>query len=360
MKVKWVRGQDSITYNRPNIWFSLGVRDSGKSSFLEHTAENYLEAGHAIFDLFGSRDGEGLAWLRSSHIKDKKVLLLRGDNVDVECCFPVKSADSVTLSDFETNDIIISSSPLYQTIDQEFNYAAHLTDLLYKRMHYKRLVFAVVREASNLYYSRLKISDNQTFAKAEMTYLLRESRHMGLGMGLDSLRFYSLDIDIRSLTDYLLLKSQGMQGLSKDLKWLYRYVDPRFMRHMKQQDFVILTSRGSIGYGFFPYPDWHKKEKENILDSVGIKTEYGEVLKEAQIKGSFKTVSDREHTEIVRLYIEEDMGFNKIADKLDRSSRTIKLHVDSHNVSVQRSGFCAACKRAGSSYFNRIVEKGMV
>jgi hypothetical protein len=40
-------------------------------------------------------------------------------------------------------------------------------------------------------------------------------------LALDSVRFFSIDIDIRTLADYLILKSQGMQGLSRDLKWLY-------------------------------------------------------------------------------------------------------------------------------------------
>jgi len=63
-------------------------------------------------------------------------------------------------------------------VDQEFLYAAKLTDLLYKRLHYKRLVHLIVREAANFYYSRLKVSDSQTFAKSQMIYLIREARHV--------------------------------------------------------------------------------------------------------------------------------------------------------------------------------------
>jgi len=43
---------------------------------------------------------------------------------------------------------------------------------------------------------------------------------MGFALGLDSIRYYAIDIDIRNLADYLILKSQGVQGLAADLQWL--------------------------------------------------------------------------------------------------------------------------------------------
>ena len=112
MRVLWSRGSDNITFTRPSTWFCLGLRGEAKSSFLEHVAINYLEKGAVVFDLFGSRDGESLGWLRSPYAKDKKILLVRGENVDVKGSFPVKSVDSLTLNDVESNDIIVSSSPL--------------------------------------------------------------------------------------------------------------------------------------------------------------------------------------------------------------------------------------------------------
>jgi len=353
MRVLWVRGADVVSFNRPSVWFCLGLRGSGKSSFLEHVAENNLAQGHTVFDLFSSRDGENLAWLRSPYAKDKKILLLKGANVDVDCSFPVKTADQLTLHDVENFDIIISASPLYLNIDQEFNYAAALTDLLYKRIHWRRLVYLIVREAANFYYSRLKVSENQLVAKSQMVYLIREGRHCGLSLGLDSIRFYAIDIDIRSLSDYLVLKSQGVYGLAADLRWLYAYFDAQVIRKMPQQNFIIVSRSGALGLGAFPYPQWHKREKEDILASVGVKVEYGEVLKEAVSRGTFKTVSDLEHAEILRLYIEERLGMHVIAEKLNRSTRTVNVHINEHDKAIERTGFCSACKRAGSKLQDR-------
>ncbi len=37
--------------------------------------------------------------------------------------------------------------------------------------------------------------------------MIRESRHMGVALGLDTLKFTSIDLDIRAVLDYLCLKS---------------------------------------------------------------------------------------------------------------------------------------------------------
>lgn len=355
MKVLWSRGNDKITFTRPSTWFIIGLRGAGKSSLLEHVATQYMAKNAVVFDLFGSRDGEALAWLRSPYAGDKQILLLRGDNVDVDASVPVKLADQVTLSDLEKYDIIISASPLYLNMDQEFFNAAKLTDLLYRRLHWNRLVYMIVREAANFYYSRLKVSDNQLFAKSQMIYLIREARHVGVALGLDSIRFYAIDIDIRNLSDYLILKAQGVQGLASDLQWLYSFFNATVVRDMKPQHFIIITRKGALGLGEFPYPSWHKREKENILASVGVKVEYGEPLQVARYRGTFKTVGDKEHAEIVRLYAEEGLGMKDIASKLQRSSRTPYEHIHSHNRAVARSGFCPSCKRIGSPYFDKSI-----
>ena len=356
MRVKWLRGNEHISFKRPNVWFGLGVRGSGKSSFLEHVGEEYLSRGATIFDLFSARDGENLAWLRSRYAKDKKILLVHGENVSLSSSFDSKNAGSLTLNDVRQYDIIISSSPLYSSPDQEFLNAAKITDLLYKRLHWKRIVFLIMREASNFYYSRLKITESQTVAKANMVYLIRESRHCGLSLALDSVRFFSIDIDIRTLADFLILKAQGMQGLSRDLKWLYSYVDPHLVRRMKPNQFILLTKKGGISYGVFPEVPWHKKEREDILKVLGIEREFTETIQEGLFKGKYQTVGDQEHSEIIRLYLEEELAMNKIATKTSRSVRTVQVHIEQHNRAVMSKGFCARCKRVISEYFNRVAE----
>jgi len=193
-----------------------------------------------------------------------------------------------------------------------------------------------------------------------MIYLIREARHMGVALGLDSIRYLGIDIDLRHVTDYLLLKSQGVQGLSRDLKWLYRYINAGLIRNMSPNRFIIVSKNGAIGYGIFDFPQWHKKEKENILKAVGVKIEYGEVLKESKSMGTFRTVSDLEHMEMIRLYIEENLGFVKIGEKTSRSSATAQRHVAIHNNFIKTVGFCVSCKRAKGQYYERLAERGQI
>lgn len=354
-QVTWVRSKDALDFNKASIWFSVGTRGSGKSSLLESIGESYLEHGHGVLDLFGSRDGEALGWLRSPWAKDKNILLLKGENVDVQCSYNVKLADGLTLDDFDKYDIIISASPLYLNIDQEFADAAKIEDTLYRRLHYKRLIYLCCREASNFYYSRLKVSDNQTYAKAQMIYLIRESRHMGVSLGLDTIRSYAIDIDIRNLSDYLLLKAQGVQGLSKDLRWLYRFVNPRALRHLAQNRFIVVTKTGAIGYGMFNEVSWHKQEKEDMLKEVGITVSYGVPTQESLNRGTFKTVSDKEHLRIIEAYDKENIGMSALGKKFNRSPRTINLHINGHNDEIARIGFCSSCKRMQSEYASKQV-----
>jgi hypothetical protein len=258
--------------------------------------------------------------------------------------------ESLTLNDLEKFDIIVSASPLHLSPDQEFSDAATLTNLLYRRLHYKRLIYMIAREASNLYYSRLKVSNNQLDAKAQMIYLIRESRHMGISLGLDSLRSYAIDIDIRSLTDYLFFKSQGVGGLSKDLKWLYKYIDPRLLRNMAPRRFIVLSRTGAIGYGVFPEVPWHKQEKEDILKSVGIEISYGEPVEQGKSRGARgSTIGDKEHSQIIEMYV-GGLSMNKISVQTKRSTKSIKDHIDNHNAALERAGFCASCRRVKSKY----------
>ena len=159
---------------------------------------------------------------------------------------------------------------------QEFIEVNHILDLLYQRLSWKRLVYAITREAANLFYSRLRVNKDQLQAKAEAVYLVRESRHMGLALGLDSLKYTSIDIDMRYLVDYQIIKAMGIVGLPDDLKFVYNYFKPTWIRNMPRGAFAILCRNGGIGIGSFKLITWHKQEGEHILNAVGVKVEYGE------------------------------------------------------------------------------------
>jgi hypothetical protein len=278
-------------------------------------------------------------------------LLVRGDNTDVVSNWDCKPASKVSLSDIEHYDITISSSPLYSDPDTEFLSVAFLTDLVYRRLSWNQIIYTIVREASNLYYSRLKVTRNQQLAKSQEIYLLRESRHMGLSMGMDTLKFTSIDLDVRSVCDYLLFKSLGLLGLPKDLDWLYGYFDPATLRSMKKPNFIIVSKNSSAGLGAFSEVPWHKQEKENILKELDIKVDHGEKIKEAEDKGTFLTVGDSEHGAIIEAYA-SGLSMDKVSKHTRRSAHTISEHVHKHDEAVERSGFCPICQRIKSQHAN--------
>lgn len=287
LNVAWVRGSGDIDTSRPNVFFALGMRGAGKSAFLELLASRYLDAGGKVIDLFGSKDGEGLAWLRSPYARNKQIVLLHGDLVEVKPKHESIPATHFRISDLARGDIFISASPLYLGMDEEFDAVNHIIDMLWKRHYWKQPIFVVMREAANLIYSRVKVRKNQVLAKAETLYMMRESRHCGLALGLDSIKHTSIDIDIRILTDYLIIKNTGMHGLPQDLWWVYRMFDPHALRKLRPREFVVLDRQGHLGLGTFGLPPWHKREAENILAATGLELKYyqpaaeGDQLREA-------------------------------------------------------------------------------
>ena len=349
MKIYWIKGNQPISFNRPHVWLVLGMRGAGKSAFLERLGEYHLQNGNCILDLFAARSGENLAWLRSPWREEKRILLLSAENAIVEppdSVF-VKPYAALSLEDFENFDIIINSCILYPNIDSEFHAVNRIIDKLWQRRKWNRLVFVICREAANLMYSRMKVAETQTLAKSFLAYWLRESRHSGCSLGVDSQRFMALDIDIRNLTDFLILKAQGALGLPRDMHFIYRYFKPEWLQHMQPNEFAVLSRQGCIGLGAFTCPEWHAREGEDVAGKVGLKVKFEERPEEGEYRGRFTTVGDEEHAEICRLY-SEGLSMHKIASQTGRSTKTILDHINRHDASVDKLGYCPACRRAKS------------
>lgn len=335
---------DKLNFHRPSSFLVYGVRGSGKSSLLETIGMEYLNRESHVLDLFGSRDGESLAWLRAPITQDKKVLLLHGPNSDVACSWDTKPVTKYSLSDIRNYDLIISSSPLYDSIDTEYGQINNVLDLCYKRFEWKKPSFILIREAANLLYSRMKISSDQAQAKNMMTYFCREARHTGWGLGIDTLKLTSIDVDIRILMDYFFIKTPGVAGIPSDLSFLYKIYDPLKLQRMPVQYFLLLTRMGSHGFGTFEYPDWHKEEGEAILKSLGIDVEHGERLEPSKPD---HRVGDLQHVTICNLRL-DGMSYRKIGDDQKISSGTAYNHVRDHNRDIDRQGACPRCSRAKS------------
>ena len=377
MDIIWVRGNQKIVTTRPHTDFVLSpIRGGGKSSLLEHRGQTYLENNQTVFDFFGSRDSEGLAWGRNPLIDgvgnangDKKMALVHSDNVTIDSSFNSIPMSRLNHSALDKYDVLVSASGLHKSLDDEYANVNVITDLLYDRgaRSWNKIVVGIVREASNLYYSRLRVSGNQTQAKAYMIYLIREARHMGLALALDTLKMTSIDIDIRVLVDNTYFKGQGYLGLPDDLKFIYRYFDPNWVRRMKAWEFIILTKEGNLGLGTFPEVLWHKQERENIMKELGITVIAHEGMVQSQVKGRGQSVSDEEHVLITEASAPamlrkkhavdvEKTPASKLAKQMGRSVNTIRSHWIMHDDAVATHGFCPLCRRAGGRLYKVVIK----
>jgi len=330
--------------NMPLTYTVLGGKNEGKSSLVEAIASNYPK----IIDLFGARDGEGLAWLRSP--LNDRVLLLKSPSVNVECNIAdVKNVTEFSLEDLERYRVIISCSFFYTNIHQEWYYIGKFIEKLWHRYYWKEPCCIVIREASNIIASRQTLGDTQREAIDQFTYFAREIRHSGFALAFDTLRWKGVEINVRALSDYLFLKAVGIQGVPPELKFVFRTFS-RFKDYltMKVNHFVVISRQGSIGAGKFELPYWHKREKENFRSIFDIRTTFEQMPYIPDLKQG--KVGDPEHLGIIKAYIETGIGQVKLAEKIGRSSRTINTHINYHNKMIQTIGECDKCARLNAKY----------
>src|SRR5271157_1410912 len=296
VKGKWIRFWEEMDYQKANCNLVQGTKESGKSALCEALATHYNEQDEKckIFDLFGSRDGEGLAWLRSPY-KDS-ALLVHGDSVKLNCEWDTVKISDLSFRHIEKHKVIITVAGFYSSLREEHQATATLTTLLYTRTHWTEIWTLVLRELANLIYSRVTIGEDQSKAKSFLIFFLREMRHNGFAFCADSIKFTSVDSDIRALADYTYFKACGKEGLPRELQYLYSIFEPYSIMRMPINQFIILSKKGTVGRGIYDCPPWHKKEKEDLFRIFDIVPESKEA---PDMETSRGRLSDSEHVKIV-------------------------------------------------------------
>lgn len=347
--IKWIRGSETINYKRPSTYLIMGGRGSGKSSMLETIGSRYCK----IIDLFGSKDAECLSWCKDTS-PFKKVLFIIGRNMKVVSHkYQTVYADEVTLRDFEENEVITTTYTFFNTTKEYFDALQKITTLLWdQRTYWTEPWFLLIREAANWIYARLQVVKDSDSAKADFIQMLREARHSGLAVGVDTIRWTNIDKEVRDISDYVFIKKVGSIGLPKDLRFIYRYVNPVSLMKLKPPNFVLLTSEGNLGIGKFEYPKWHKEECENIMAEIGIETE--RLCQAPAVKGN--TVGILEHSQIIDIY-KRNRSLRKTAAIASRDFATVVRHIDLHNDTIKEVGYCLECRTAKSELDKEILVK---
>jgi hypothetical protein len=351
IKIRWVRFQERVKFaTKPLTMLALGVKDSGKSCLLETLALRYCK----IFDLYGAGDLESVCWCKpeferiwfSIHGYKPRILFVTGDTKDVASKFETCHVSELSLKKFEEYDVITSVEQFFEREDEYFSAIAQIVNILWHRTYWKEIFCVIVREAANWLYARSKVVRDDKFAKSEFLKAMRTSRHAGLSLFADMLRWTSLDKEIRDLSDFTFIKCLGASGLPDDLHWLYGIFQPYCLMQMKARTFAVITSRGSVGMGVSDYPPWHKTEHENILQICGIeiKNRTEEVPKERT-----HTLGAFDHAQIVKVYF-ETKSMNQTAEKTNRSFKTVFNHIQKHNNDIRDLKECRECFNANTPF----------
>ena len=343
IRLVWARRREPLDFMKAMIYLILGKKGSGKSALLELLSLYYPK----IIDLFGSRDDEGLCYCRKNSPIDN-ILLIHGDNVDLDCSWDTTSVSKLTYKKILDYEVVIPSFSFFSGNAGRFVGINKLMTLFWERRKWKKPIFVGVREASSFIYSRVKQEGvNMKMAKADFIFWQREMRHFGYSLGIDTIRWTSIDKEMRDLADWLVIKKVGPQGIPDDLDFLYRYVDPMSMAGLPPDKFMLLTENASIAWGQADYPVFHKEEGVDLLEELGIQITHGEEIEESSIQ----RIGDEEHEKIIRLY-NDGKSMNAVTKLVHRSKERVHSHIHQHNKDVLENGVCDKCGRIRSDLAN--------
>lgn len=349
LQVKWVRGRDNLTFNHPKCSLTMGKRGSGKSNLLEVIGCGYHPK---IIDLMGSRDNENLVWCRPMSPVDD-ILLITGPNVDlVGSSWDVKRVDQLTLDDILSHEVTATADSFYSSQVSRFDGINRITELFWERLAWSQPVDVVIREASNYIYSRIVNQKlNIKEAKADFMVFQREMRHFGFSLDVDTVRWTSIDKEMRDLADLLFIKKVGAQGLPDDLKFMYKLFNPLSVARMSAERFIVLTDNASIGVGRSDLAPFHKPEGLDIMAEVGLRTAVGDepvILPANQVQPA-------QHSQMVEL-VDKGETFRETAKRAGVSSTdTVGRHLREHNEDIQTQGVCPRCQTVNSPLMATVV-----
>lgn len=355
-------------YGHARTEFAVGDKDAGKSAFLEAFGEGHLEHGNRLIDFWGSVDNESMAWGRSPWVKGRAVLVVHGPSVKLEndaskFDFDQKDANKLTPADYSGYDLILSSPKFFMDEDGTRDYTSmgrFVRRLLIHREGARPIIYCIIREASEVIYSRIKADERQDETKAQMLSLLGQARHIGIALGLDTQRAMNVDKAFRDLADHTVFKRPRGENVPEEKQFCYRYVDLQRMLRMEKNQFVVVDTTG-VGEGLNYMPEWHKREEDIILPQLGVVQTFIRAPVEGKERGDYKTIGDEDHAQMMRLLQEGDgkrarYSMNEVADAWGVSTATPSYHVNKlHNPAVLEHGLCVRCERVGGKFAREVV-----
>lgn len=335
-----IRGYFTWEWKAARRYLILGNANTGKSNCIETLAMHHDH----ILDIYGSKDNEGLCWIRKSSGLDD-ALLICGDNTDLKSSWPYKRASDVTIQDLDEYEIIIAAHSFFSSDKVKNRSLEIIAEKLDKRLEFKpgHIIFLAMRETNNILFSRLSRGVGEKEAKADLLEFIRELRHFGVSIGADMLQWTGTDRSFRDIADYMIFKNVGEKGLPPDKKYLYSFIEPSGFRRLKKDQAITLKSNGDIAAIIkIPLLPFHKEEGVDLIKELGIKIEHSEEI----IESSSQKIGDKDHLEIIKRYRELN-STHRVAGSFDppKSSSTISRHIHDHDAEIKTYGKCSRCNK---------------
>jgi hypothetical protein len=252
-----------------------GIRGGGKSALLFNIAAHWPK----VIGLYGALDDEVLALLRAHKYLGKweRALILGPEGVSVTSSWDYKYYGDLTFNDMQNYEVIVMPQRIHRFPKTFSMGCEYVSNFLLRRPKVSEYWFLCITEAANILWARQSLKNAKLEnAKSYLVWLLRQLRHVGIAVGLDSQYLLALDKEVRNISDYTFLKNLGAFSLPRDLEWVYRYVTPWAMRALYPNEFVAVDKFSGTYAGWFRLPPWHKQPKEDIYESLGIRYEFGD------------------------------------------------------------------------------------
>lgn len=306
-----------------------GIRGGGKSALLENLAANWPK----VIGLYGSLDDEILALLRAYKYlkKFERGLILGPKTTSVTSSWNYEYYGDLSFADFQKYDVIVMPQKIHTTPKSFSLGCEHVSNFLLKRPSVTDYWFLIVYEAANIMWARQSLKNAKLDqAKAYLVWLLRQLRHVGVSIGMDSQYLLALDKEVRGISDYTFFKNLGQFSLPPEMEWIYGYSPPNGIRALYPNEFVATDKFGGVYSGWFKLPPWHKTPKENIYEMLGIKYEFGDPELAAFDTNENNGREDiATHTEIIRAFM-ETKTIKGTANKSSHDRDTVRKHLGLH------------------------------
>lgn len=346
-RISWIRNARPIDWTFPSFWMPIGPNGVGKSAFLGMLATQYFEHG-CVLDILSSWSNENLAWTRT----DADLLFVTGENVDLTGdlgSWNQVKMNSLSLSDFKPRRVIIATPYFFSPFLDYYSVVNRVCwGLLPMKTPTKYPDYLLMREIAAVVYARLQVDKDIEVSKGKVAEFIRQRRQVGVACGMDSIRSMGADIEIRAPIDYLIPKALGIEGLPRDLRWVYHYFDPTLVGNLRASQFVLIGRRRELGFGSFEKPPWHKERDENILAELKFSRDVGTPMPKPIERDYSRMVkvTPEMHNEIIRLSQEGGETQLAMGVKFGVGERTVRGEVALHKL---KNCYCYGVKKGGGS-----------